>query len=74
MSLEKANSIFSSSFYTDDLEIPENLIEDFLYFCITFKSFSKLIEEEKKTLDLIEFLIEKSTAYKVFKEFDNEQN
>ena len=66
--------IFNSKFYTDELGISENLIEDFLYFCVTFKSFSRLIEEEKKTLDLIEFLIEKSTAYKVFKELDNEQN
>ncbi len=74
MSLEKAYSIFNNKFYTDELGISENLIEDFLYFCVTFKSFSRLIEEEKKTLDLIEFLIEKSTAYKVFKELDNEQN
>ena len=74
MSLEKAYSIFNSKFYTDELGISENLIEDFLYFCVTFKSFSRLIKKEKKTLDLIEFLIEKSTAYKVFKELDNEQN
>jgi len=53
--VEKVYPIFPNSFYTDELGFPENLIEDFLYFCITFKSFSRLLKKKKQTLELIQF-------------------
>ncbi|MDQ7917483.1 hypothetical protein RBU60_07845 [Mesonia sp. MT50] len=71
--MEKAYYIFPIDFYTEELEIPEPLIEDFLYYCISFKPFKELIVKEKPTLALIEFLKENAISYQKFKEIEDEQ-
>lgn len=48
MSLEKAYSIFSSSFYTDELGISENLIEDFYISVLLLKAFQDLLSRKRK--------------------------
>jgi len=70
--MEKAYSIFPIDFYTNELKIPEPLVEDFLYYCTTFKPFPDLLVKERQTLDLIQFLKKKSIDYKELKEIDNE--
>lgn len=70
--MEKAYAIFPVDFYTEELHIPENLIEDFLYFCNGFKPFKDLIVKEKPTLALIRFLKETAIDYHKFKEIEIE--
>ncbi|MGO1585674.1 MAG: hypothetical protein ACTH6S_03695 [Mesonia sp.] len=70
--MEKAYYIFPIDFYTEELQIPEPLIEDFLYYCIGFKPFKELIVKEKPTLALIGFLKETAISYQKFKEIDDE--
>lgn len=70
--MEKAYYIFPIDFYTEEMQIPEPLIEDFLYYCIGFKPFKDLIVKEKPTLALIQFLKETAISYQKFKEIDVE--
>ncbi|MDT0293217.1 carboxypeptidase-like regulatory domain-containing protein [Mesonia ostreae] len=70
--MEKAYYIFPIDFYTEELKIPEALIEDFIYYCIGFKPFKDLIVKEKPTLALIKFLKETAMSYHKFKEINIE--
>lgn len=70
--MEKAYYIFPLDFYTQELQVPENLVEDFLYYCATFKPFPDLIVKEMQTLDLVQFLKQKSVDYIKLKEINNE--
>jgi len=51
-------------FFVIDLDIHEDLIEDFLYYCVTFKPFRELIVQKENTFKLSEFYKEKAKAYK----------
>ncbi len=51
-------------FFIIDLGIPEDLVEDFLYYCVTFKPFKELIVQKENTFKLSEFYKEKAKAYK----------
>ncbi|GGF75287.1 hypothetical protein SAMN05444281_2287 [Wenyingzhuangia marina] len=54
---------FGSSFFTDDLNISEFRIDEFLTFCNQKKSIYKMYSKDEK-LELIDFLIKQSKEYK----------
>ena len=57
------------SFFTEDLHIPEEFVEDFIYFCAKDERFEKLVHQRAK-LQVIEFFTSKVEDYRSFKEWD----
>jgi len=67
--IQRGESTFDTTFFVDDLELPENLISDFMYYCAEDSYFENLLENSKK-LSLLEFFQEKVKSYKTHKEID----
>ncbi|MBW1297135.1 hypothetical protein [Aquimarina litoralis] len=67
--IEKGERAFDTTFFTEDLGLPENLISDFVYYCSEDEYFENLLENTKR-LSLLEFFQKKSKEYKVHKEID----
>ncbi|SHI35190.1 hypothetical protein SAMN04488096_101243 [Mesonia phycicola] len=54
-------------YFITDLGIPEDLVEDFLYYCTEFKPFRSLLVKSENTFKLSTFYEEKSESYKKIK-------
>ena len=54
-------------YFVTELKIPEEYVEDFLYYCTDFKPFRQLVVQKEKTFKLSEFFEEKSVSYKEMK-------
>jgi len=70
-SKNKLFQIFPKSFYEEDLSVPDNLIEDFIYYCI--ENNSKVIElmKEENQLLLLELLPKLAKEYLEIKKSEN---
>ena len=66
--VKKGTEAFVERFFVEDLEIPEDLIEDFIYFSSEDEKFKALLQPSSK-LDLLEFLQTKAVEYKKHKRF-----
>lgn len=70
---EKLNRLFSNRFYTEDLNVDQSLIEDFIYYCLENNSeVLKLIKERNKLL-LIEKLPQLAEEYIQMKESEKDK-
>ncbi|WP_299442109.1 hypothetical protein [uncultured Aquimarina sp.] len=67
--IQKGEQSFSTTFFVDALELPENLITDFMYYCAEDDYFKNLLENSKK-ISLLEFFKQKAISYKKHKEID----
>jgi len=54
-------------YFTKDLAVPEEYVEDFLYYCTEFKPFRALVVQKENTFELSAFFEEKAKLYKVQK-------
>ena len=68
--IEKGGKTFTTSFFVEDLELPENLISDFIFYCAEDVDYFKNLLVDTKRLSLLEFFEEKAISYKKFKEID----
>jgi len=69
----KLNNLFSSKFYTDDLNIDKALVEDFIYYCIEKNTkVVKLIRKRNKLL-LLELLPRLAVEYIQMKESEKDK-
>ncbi|WP_121667104.1 hypothetical protein [Mesonia aquimarina] len=64
----KAKNMVSEKFLKIDLEIPDNYIDDFLYFCAKDKSFTSLVVKANE-LNFIAFLTTKKEPYFTYKDW-----
>lgn len=64
---KKAIHLVSLQFFTDELDIPKNSIDNFLYYCLDFDDFPNPTDP-KKALKLITFFQEKAEIYKELKQ------
>jgi len=69
--VQKGEETFANSFFLNELELPENLISDFMYYCAEDEYFKNLLENSKR-LSLIEFFKRKVVLYKRYKEREEE--
>jgi hypothetical protein len=60
--VEKAVTIFSASFFLDNLQIPENKIKAFLFFCTEDPYFRELMSNSKRW-ELLEYFLEKAPDF-----------
>lgn len=67
---EKALRAMPFSFFTKDLQLPADYVEDFIYYCLNFKPFSKLVVQRTQRFALIEFFKVKVIPYKTLKQID----
>ncbi len=67
--IARAQSLVSRDYITEDLEIPEEYVDDFFYFCAEQEGFEKFMKTADE-LEMIEFLTEKRKAYAIFKEWE----
>ncbi len=67
--VQKGTTTFNTSFFVEELELPEALITDFVYYCAKDDYFNNLLENSKR-LTLLEFFQEKAKSYKKYKELD----
>jgi FMN phosphatase YigB (HAD superfamily) len=69
----KLNNLFPERFYTEDLDINQDLIEDFIYYCLeNHPEVVKLIKERNKLL-LIELLPRLAKEYMKIKESEKDK-
>ncbi len=59
----------NKSFFVDTLQLPEELLTDFMYYCAEDTSFETLLKS-KDALTLLEFFEEKVIVYKAHKEIE----
>ncbi len=64
---QKTRDTFSDSLYMKSLNIPEELIEDFVYFVLEEKKAAG-DDEKGNTMDLLEYMLKKSKKYVALKE------
>ncbi|SEM20530.1 hypothetical protein SAMN04487910_4432 [Aquimarina amphilecti] len=67
--IQRGETSFSVTFFTNDLGLNEDLISDFMYYCAEDSYFENLLENTKK-LSLLEFFQVKVKSYKKIKEID----
>lgn len=67
--VQKGETTFDTSFFTNELKLPENLISDFMYYCAKDDYFKNRIENSNK-LTLVEFFQKKVISYKKHKEIN----
>lgn len=67
--VQKGETTFDTSFFINELKLPENLIPDFMYYCAKDDYFKNLIENTNK-LTLVEFFQERAVSYKKHKEIN----
>ncbi|MFC4636254.1 hypothetical protein ACFO3O_20275 [Dokdonia ponticola] len=65
--VEKARETFSDSLYMKSLNIPKELIEDFVYFVFEEKK-AEGDDEKGNSMDLLEYMLKKSRKYIALKE------
>ncbi|MBW2960920.1 hypothetical protein [Mesonia aestuariivivens] len=57
-------------FFVIQLNIPEDYVEDYLYYCVNFKPFRNLLVQKENTFKLSEFFQEKAVSYKDLKKLE----
>ncbi|MCK8523943.1 carboxypeptidase-like regulatory domain-containing protein [Aquimarina sp. D1M17] len=67
--IEKGETTFNTTFFTNSLGIPEDFITDFMYYCAEDDYFKDLLENSKR-LSLVEFFAQKAISYRAYKEID----
>lgn len=67
--VQRGETTFNTTFFVDELKLPEDLITDFMYYCAKDEYFVDLLENSKR-LTLVEFFQKKVIAYKAYKELD----
>ncbi len=65
--VEKARSTFSDTLYMKSLNIPETLIEDFVYFVFEEKK-AEGKDDKENAIELLDYMLTKSKKYLVLKE------
>ena len=70
----KLSSIFPERFYTEDLKLPDNLIEDFVYYCVEKHPNTVSMMRQKNTLELYEVLPEIAEEYLKLKESEKDKS
>ncbi|WP_271784460.1 hypothetical protein [Aquimarina algiphila] len=65
--VQKGTTTFSTTFFVEELALPEELITDFVYYCAKDDYFNNLLENSKR-LTLLEFFQKKAKSYKKHKE------
>ena len=66
--VQQARKIFNDSTYINSLHIPENLLDDFAHYVYMDKPNALDVAESRDELELLEFLIKKSSDYLRYKE------
>lgn len=66
--VKRARKVFVDDFFIEDLGIPKEYIDDFIYYSSEDKMFEVLLQPSSK-LNLLKFLEQKSKEYKEYKEF-----
>ncbi len=69
----KLASIFPERFYTEDLNLPNNLIEDFVYYCVEQHPHTISLMQQQNTLELYEVLPNIAEAYLKLKEGEKDK-
>jgi len=69
----KLASIFPERFYTEDLNLPDNLIEDFVYYCVEQHPETLQLMRQQNTLELYEVLPALAEEYLKLKEGENDK-
>ncbi|WP_108867107.1 hypothetical protein [Aquimarina aquimarini] len=67
--VQRGEITFNTTFFVDELRLPEDLITDFMYYCAKDEYFIDLLENSKR-LTLVEFFQKKVKPYKEHKELD----
>ncbi|PKV49798.1 hypothetical protein ATE84_1836 [Aquimarina sp. MAR_2010_214] len=67
--VQKGETTFNTTFFIDELKLPEDLITDFMYYCAKDDYFKNLLTNSKR-LTLVEFFQNKVISYKEHKELD----
>lgn len=67
--VQKGETTFTTTFFVDELGLPENLISDFMYYCAKDKRFKDLLENSKR-FALVEFFQKKTILYRQHKKLD----
>ncbi|HIB36464.1 hypothetical protein [Mesonia sp.] len=67
--IARAQSLVSRRYIVEDLEIPEDYLDDFFYYCAKQDGFEKFMKTADE-LEMIKFLTEKRKAYAIFKEWE----
>ncbi len=70
--VQKNKSKFSTSFYVDNLQIPKELIEDFVFYIFEDPKVNRYLRKEA-ILELLEFMQEKATLYLELKKTETAQ-
>lgn len=66
----KALHAMPFSFFVEEIQVPPDYVEDFIYYCLSFKNFSTLVTQKTQRFALIEFFKEKVIPYKTLKKID----
>lgn len=69
----KMASIFPERFYTEDLNLPDNLIEDFVYYCVEQHPDTVSLMQQQNTLELYEVLPGIAEEYLKLKEGEKDK-
>ncbi|WP_074408347.1 MULTISPECIES: hypothetical protein [Aquimarina] len=67
--IQKGETTFNTTFFVNELQLPEDLITDFMYYCAKDEYFKNLLDNSKR-LTLLEFFQTKAKSYKEYKELD----
>ncbi|EZH72947.1 hypothetical protein ATO12_18170 [Aquimarina atlantica] len=67
--VQRGETTFNTSFFVEELKLPEDLITDFMYYCAEDEYFADLLENSKR-LTLVEFFQKTVKSYKEHKELD----
>ncbi|PZD79679.1 hypothetical protein [Mesonia sp. K7] len=62
--IKKAREIHEDRYFIEIIEIPEDKVDDFLYYCNTFQLFKTYIVKEEESLALTQFYLEKAKSFK----------
>ncbi len=69
----RLKSIFPERFYTEDLNLPENLIEDFVYYCVENHPETLKLMKQRNSLELYDILPSIAEGYLKMKESENDK-
>ena len=69
----KLGSIFPERFYTEDLNLPDNLVEDFVYYCVEQHPSTISLMRQRNTLELYEVLPGIAEEYLKLKEGEKDK-
>ncbi len=67
----KLKSVFPERFYKENLNLPDNLIEDFFYYCVEHHPKTVQLMKQQNTLELYDILPPIAEDYLILKESEN---